>query len=303
MTVHQFLRIVEIRTKLISLSGVVIGTAYSAATDHRVALSGGIVLLCAVLAVDMATTGFNSFFDFFHGVDRVAVNRERDKVLVHQNVPAGVALITSLALYGVAAVFGIWLAVLTSPVVILVGSICMLVGFLYNAGPLPISRTPAGEFFAGFFLGWVLVTLSIYVQRGRLDAADLLVGVPSMLIVASILTVNNTCDIDGDRRAGRRTLSIVVGRTGGAALVYLLGAGAFFSAGALSWYGVFPRIVLAGVLLAALISVPVYFRMHVRGYSHATKGPSMGSISRVFLYFALGIAVPLTVEALGLTPR
>ena len=302
MTVHQFLRIVEIRTKLISLSGVLIGTAYSAAVDHRIVLSGGIVMLCAVLAVDMATTGFNSFFDFFHGVDRGAVNREKDKVLVHQNVPAGLALITSLALYGVAAVFGIWLAVLISPVVILVGSICMLVGFLYNAGPLPISRTPAGELFAGSFLGWVLVTLSIYVQRGRLEAADLLVGVPSTLIVASILTVNNTCDIDGDRRAGRRTLSIMVGRTGGEALVYLLGAGAFLSAGALSWYGIRPRIVLAGALLAALVSVPVYFQMHVRGYSHATKGPSMGSISRIFLYFALGITVPLTVEALGLTP-
>ena len=302
MTVHQFLRIVEIRTKLISLSGVLIGTAYSAAVDHRIVLSGGIVMLCAVFAVDMATTGFNSFFDFFHGVDRVAVNREKDKVLVHQNVPAGLALITSLALYGVAAVFGIWPAVLTSPVVILVGTVCMLVGFLYNTGPLPISRTPAGELFAGSFLGWVLVTLTIYVQRGRLEAADLLVGVPSTLIGASILTVNDTCDIDGDRRAGRRTLSIMVGRTGGETLVYLLGAGAFLSASALSWYGILPRIVLAGALLAALVSVPVYFRMHVRGYSHTTKGPSMGSISRIFLYFALGITVPLTVEALGWTP-
>ncbi len=302
MTLHQFLRIVEIRTKLISVSGVVIGTAYGAVVDRSVDMLSGIVMLCAVVAVDMATTGFNSFFDFFHGVDRSSINHEEDKVLVHQNVPAGLALITSLVLYGVAAVFGIWLAVLTSPAVIVVGAMCMVVGFLYNAGPLPISRTPFGELFAGSFLGWVLVTLSIYIQRGTLGAPDLLAGIPSTLIVASILTVNNTCDIDGDRRAGRRTLSILVGRRGGAALVYLLGAAAFVSAGALSWYGVFPHIVLAGVLLAALVSVPVYFRMHIRGYFHTTKGPSMGSISRIFLYYALGVAVPLTVEALGLTP-
>tara|TARA_B100000614_G_C14480027_1_gene466298 strand:- start:93 stop:1013 length:921 start_codon:yes stop_codon:yes gene_type:complete len=303
MTIREFLHIVEIRTKVVSVSGFAIGAAYAwyrFGPPDPVALA---VMFSAVLAVDMATTGFNTFFDFFFGVDRRTTNREQDKVLVHQGVAAGPALLVSLSLYAVAAVLGIVLAVRVTPWVIPIGAVGMLVGFLYNAGPRPISSTPLGELFAGGFLGWVLVVLTIFVlSDGRMRATDLLAGVPSFLFVASILTVNNTCDIDGDRHAGRQTLSIVLGRPAGEALVYLFGGLAFASAVALAASGIWPRIVSAGVLLAALIAVPQYYRMHLRGFSHDTKGPSMGAIARIFRWYSLGVTVPLLIAAAGWLP-
>lgn len=288
----------EIRTKVISVSGFVTGAAYAWYTygppDGAVLL----VMGAAVLAVDMATTGFNTFFDYFHGVDRRDLNREADKVLVHQGVPAGTALLVSLVLYGIGVVLGIVLAVIATPWVVPIGALCMAVGFLYNGGPLPISRTPAGELFAGGFLGWVLVTLTVFVLAPRpFGGGDLLVGVPSFLFVASILTVNNTCDIDGDRKAGRLTLSIVLGRTAGETVVYLLGALGFLFTGFLVWRGVFPGAVLYGVAPAAVLSVPIYVGMHRRGYSHGTKGASMGAISKVFVLFSAGVIIPLFIAA------
>jgi 1,4-dihydroxy-2-naphthoate octaprenyltransferase len=298
ITLSQFLRIVEIRTKVISVSGFVAGAAYAWYTYGSPDAAVLLVMGAAVLAVDMATTGFNTFFDYFHGVDRRDLNRETDKVLVHQGVPAGTALVVSLVLYGIGVVLGIVLAVIATPWVIPIGALCMAVGFLYNGGPLPISRTPAGELFAGGFLGWVLVTLTVFVLAPRpFGGSDLLVGVPSFLFVASILTVNNTCDIDGDRKAGRRTLSIVLGRSAGETVVYLLGALAFLFTGYLVWRGVFPGVVLYGVVPATVLSVPVYVGMHHRGYSHETKGPSMGAISKVFVLFSTGVIIPLIVAA------
>jgi 1,4-dihydroxy-2-naphthoate octaprenyltransferase len=298
ITLYQFLRIVEIRTKVISISGFVLGAAY---VWYTYGAPDGVVLVvmgAAVLAVDMATTGFNTFFDFYHGVDRRDLNREVDKVLVHQGVPAGTALLVSLVLYGVAVGLGILLAVIATPWVVPIGALCMAVGFLYNGGPLPISRTPAGELFAGGFLGWVLVTLTIFVLAPRpFGAGDLLVGVPSLLLVASILTVNNTCDIDGDRKAGRHTLSILLGRTAGEMVVYLLGIIAFLFTVYLVWRGVFPRTVVYGLVPAAILSVPIYVGLHRRGYSHDTKGPSMGAISKVFALFSVGVIVPLIIAA------
>ncbi|MFW5796519.1 MAG: hypothetical protein ACOCV0_04890 [Alkalispirochaeta sp.] len=77
--------------------------------------------------------------------------------------------------------------------------------------------------------------------------------------------------------------------------MYLQGAAAFIVAGALAGTGVLPRQVLFGIVTAAVLSVPVYLGMHRRGYSHETKGPSMGAISRIFLLYTLGILVPLAI--------
>ncbi len=302
ITFHQLMRIVEIRTKLISVSGFGIGAVYSWYIEGSLDPAVFLVMLGGVLAVDMATTGFNTFFDFFHGVDRHYLNRESDKVLVHQGVPAGTALLVSLGLYAVAVILGIVLALITTPWIIPVGALSMAIGFLYNAGPLPLSRTPLGELFAGGFLGWVLVTLTVFVFRhgsGAMAPEDLLAGIPSMLMVASILTVNNTCDIDGDRKAGRKTLSILMGRRAGETMVYILGTGTFILTGVYGYIGVLPRTVILGIIPAAIASIPVYRGMHRRGYSHATKGPSMGSISRVFLFYSLGYILPMAFTALS----
>jgi 1,4-dihydroxy-2-naphthoate octaprenyltransferase len=290
------MRIVEIRTKIVSVSAFLLGALY---TVYRFGSVDPVVLAtmgAAVLAVDMATTGFNSFFDYLHGVDHRALNREKDKVLVHQGVPAGTALIVSLLLYLVAAILGIVLAFIATPWVLPVGAISMLVGYLYTGGPFPISRTPLGELFAGGFLGWLLVSLTIFVLApAGLSGRDLLVGIPSFLFVASILTVNNTCDIDGDTRSGRRTLSILLGRRTGEILVYLQGATAFALGGLLVFTGILPRTVLFGIVPAALGSVPVYRGMHRRGFFHETKGPSMNAISRVFLLYSGGMIIPLAI--------
>jgi 1,4-dihydroxy-2-naphthoate octaprenyltransferase len=293
VSVSQFLRIVEIRTKVISVSGFAVGATYTVYRYGPVDPVVFAITLAAVLAVDMATTGFNTFFDFYSGVDRRGVNRETDKVLVHQNVAAGPALLISLGLYAIAAGLGIVLAVIATPLVVPIGAISMLIGFLYNAGPLPLSRTPLGELFAGGFLGWVLVTLTILIlapdgPRG----ADFLVGLPSMVLVGSILTVNNTCDIDGDRSAGRRTLSIVLGRRAGEMIVYLLGASAFAGISILGAAGIVPRAAVVTGAVGALAAIPFYVRLRRRGFSHATKGVSMGTISRVFQVFTVAMILP-----------
>ena len=296
MTLYQFARIVEIRTKIVSLSAYLIGTLLAVYESGHFDAAAGIVMLLAVLAVDMGTTGFNSFFDYYRGVDSLATNREADKVLVHQGVPPGVALLVSLALFALAMPLGIALAFLVGWEIIPVGALCMAVGYLYNGGPLPISRTPVGELAAGGFLGAILVLLSYYVQAETLSREALLVALPSLLFVASILTVNNTCDIEGDTAAGRRTLSILLGRSYAPWLIYLLGLSGYL----LTIYNGLTDVLPRSTILLAIIIAPAivreYYLMHRRGYSHETKGPSMGSVSKVFVYYTVMVVGPLLLE-------
>ncbi len=293
MTVRQFFMVVEIRTKVISVSTYVLATLYSIAAGVTVAPIDAGLLLVAVLCVDMGTTAFNTFYDYLRGVDNSLFTVEPDKVLLHEGVAPAHALIVSLGLYVLAAVAGIAVAALSSWWILAAGAASMLVGFLYNGGPLPISRTPLGELFAGGFLGSVLFLVIYAVHAGVVDNAAVLASVPSTLMIAAVLTVNNTCDLDGDREAGRRTLSIVLGKRAGEALVYLLVGSAY----ALLVLAATSRAVVQLVILlvGAVLTAVILFRMNRRGYSHATKHANMSAIIRVIALYTVVYALVLGV--------
>ena len=169
----------------------------------------------------------------------------------------------------------------------------MAIGFFYTGGPYPISRTPFGELFAGGAMGSVLFMLIWFIHAGMPDWNVLVASLPSTVMIAAILTVNNTCDIEGDRAAGRRTLSILLGKKGGEAVVVfevVIGFGMLFAAGPTGFapfWGLFAILPFAGLAARELVV------MHRRDYSHSTKGASMGSISKIFVLFTLAAIVLL----------
>lgn len=307
MTARQFFAVVELRTKVISVSTYTLATLYAAARGVPVALGPALLLAVAVLCVDMGTTAFNSFFDYLRGVDSPLYTSEPDKVLVHERVPAAYALFISVGLYLVAAISGLAVAAVSSWWIVAAGVLSMIVGFLYTGGPLPISRTPLGELFAGGFLGTVLFLVVYAVHAGTVDAHALVASLPSTLVIAAVLTVNNTCDLDGDRHAGRRTLSIVIGRRAAVILIELLIAGAFglvvwpafsgYGASGVLGLGMLPGWAFAPGLLGAAASAVVLVRMHRRGYRAQTKHANMSAVVRVVVIYTLAYAALLAGAA------
>ena len=69
-----------------------------------------------------------------------------------------------------------------------------------------------GELFVFLFFGLVAVNGSYYVQLEELDALPLLLSVSVGFLSTAILVVNNLRDLDTDRRAGKRTLAVRLGR-------------------------------------------------------------------------------------------
>ena len=96
---------------------------------------------------------------------------------------------------------------------------------LYTGGPRPYGYEGLGEVFVFLFFGIVAVAGSYFVQVKHLDWEAFALAVPVGLLAAAILVVNNVRDIDTDRRAGKRTLAVRLGRertrTMFAAIVYL----------------------------------------------------------------------------------
>jgi 1,4-dihydroxy-2-naphthoate octaprenyltransferase len=300
MTVRTFCHIVELRTKVVSVSTFLTASLFAYVTTGLFSLPRFAVMAVAVLCVDMGTTAFNSYFDYVNGTDRAQDNWEADKVLVHRGIAPSSALLIALSLFALAAIFGICLAWETSWLLIIAGGVSMIVGFCYTGGPYPISRTPFGELFAGGFLGSVLFVISFYVQTLYFDGAPMVASLPFFLLVGMILTVNNSCDRVSDARAGRRTLSVVLGERWAARLPAVELFLAYTASLCLWAFGIYPGWALIGIAASLPLCLWVFRSMAKAGFSARTKSSSMRRVSLLYglfcLCFIAGLVVILLVR-------
>lgn len=288
-TLGDLARIVELRTKIVSLSSLAIGTLWAAGQGQFDTITFTL-MLAASLCVDLATAGFNSYYDHRDGVDTVDTDVDRYKVLVHRRIDPRIAWRLSAMLFGLAMLLGLAIGIRVGWEIIAVGAACMLIAYSYSGGPWPISRTPIGEVFAGGTMGSVLIALAGYVHTHSVSAALLWLGLPSTLLIAAILAANNACDRIGDAAAGRRTLAIVCGPRGAVVVVEALVASGLLCALWMSVYGLLPAVCrwpLLGVCAGAFLLLR---GMRKRGYGHPTKSPNMGGISLIFIAYTLAVA-------------
>ena len=83
---------------------------------------------------------------------------------------------------------------------------------LYTGGPRPYGYEGLGEVFVFLFFGVVAVAGSYFAQIEELEWEALVLAVPVGLLASAILVVNNVRDLETDRRAGKRTLAVRLGR-------------------------------------------------------------------------------------------
>lgn len=190
---------------------VLLGTVLSLLTEGRASIPLFAAMLIASLLIQAATNLFNEYYDFKRGLDTAESVGIGGGIVRHGMTPK---LIMQLALimYGIALLLGIYICAASSWWLAAVGLVCMLVGYLYTGGPFPISSTPFGELASGFFMGFLIILIAYFIQTGDVSAVAVLISVPSGILVGLINMANNIRDLDGDKRSGRKTLPILLGR-------------------------------------------------------------------------------------------
>jgi 1,4-dihydroxy-2-naphthoate octaprenyltransferase len=116
------------------------------------------------------------------------------------------------------------------PELLAVGGASILAGVLYTGGPRPYGYEGLGELFVFLFFGIVAVSGSYFVQVQDLPWQAFVCAVPVGLLASAILVVNNVRDLETDRRAGKRTLAVRLGRERTRALYTAMIAAAFITA-------------------------------------------------------------------------
>src|SRR5262249_26841296 len=129
--------------------------------------------------------------------------------------------------FAVAVACGIYLAAVAGVGILVIGAFSIAAGVLSTGGPPPYGYAGPGQVFVFLVFGPVAVNGSYYVQVEQLDALPLGLSISVGFLATAILVVNNVRDIDTDRRAGKTTLAVRMGRTNAVVLYRLLVLGAY----------------------------------------------------------------------------
>lgn len=192
-----------------ALSGVVVGTALAAAADSFQLLPALAAALCALL-LQIGSNYANDYFDYVKGTDtaeRVGPTRVTAGGLVDLRAMR-IAMIT---VFGAAALVGLYLIAIGGWPLLLAGAAALVAAVAYTGGPFPFGYYGAGDLAVFLFFGLVAVCGTYYVQALALTWTVVAAALPVGALTTCILVVNNLRDIETDRRAGKRTLAVMLG--------------------------------------------------------------------------------------------
>ena len=277
------------RTLPAAVAPVLVGTAL-AATEGTFKVLTFLAALIGALFIQVGTNLSNDYSDARRGADtedRLGPVR----VTAGGLVPPRQVLRATYVAFAVAVLAGVYLIATAGWELLLVGAASILAGVLYTGGPRPYGYEGLGEVFVFLFFGVVAVAGSYFAQVESLEWEALVLAVPVGLLASAILVVNNVRDLETDRRAGKRTLAVRLGREGARGLFVGMVVLAFVTA-PLPWaFGsLSPWLFLSW--LAIPLAVPVVGVVRTR-----TDGPSLNgalaATGRLQLAFCVLLAAGL----------
>lgn len=192
---------------------VLVATGAAVATAGMPPAPLVIVLLAICILMQSSVNTFNDYFDYMKGADSADDNvEESDAVLVYNDVSPRAALALAVGFLVAAFLLGIYVILRAGWVPLAIAAAAAVVVVLYSGGKTPISYLPIGEAVSGLVMGGLIPLACYQVLSGSFSWLALVWAVPTIIGVGLIMMTNNTCDIEKDIAAGRRTLPVVLGR-------------------------------------------------------------------------------------------
>ncbi len=195
-----------------AVAPVAVGSAVAFGEGKFVLLSALVCLACAML-LQIAVNFANDYFDHKNNID----SEERlGPVRVTQSglIPPGeVKRAMILALFSAGLLF-LYLISIGGMIILVIGIASILAALAYSGGPYPLASHGLGELFVFIFFGLVAVCGTYLVQAGELSWMVVIASVPPGLLITAIMVVNNLRDRETDRRAGKNTLAVILGKQG-----------------------------------------------------------------------------------------
>lgn len=264
--IGRFFDYIEIKTKITSLFAFLMTLSYIFYIGKPVNWRMSAVFFASMFLFDLTTTAINNYIDTRTNHQTLAFKRST-------------ALLIIYVLFALSTGLGLYLAYLTDLVILLIGGICFLCGVLYTYGPVPISRQPLGEVLSGFFYGFFIPFILLYInmpkgtyilyslswQKVTLELqlipllTVILLSIIPMSVTANIMLANNICDVERDITQKRYTLPYYLGRK-----ALLLFAGIYY----LIYIDIILMVLLKIISPVTLVTLSTLFvvQKNIRGF-------------------------------------
>ena len=191
--------------------------------------------------------------------------------------------------FGIASIAGIWLSLLSSPWLIVVGVAAIAAAWGYTGGKNPYGYSGLGEVSVFIFFGLTATVGTYFAQTGQITALSVLCAVPMGSLACAILAVNNIRDRAQDELVGKRTLAVRVGdskaRKGFVALLAIAHISALAT--------LLPGSLLTLAVLPLTISIS---RAVMSGASGPSLIPLLGKTGKLQMFFGALFALALAIQ-------
>jgi 1,4-dihydroxy-2-naphthoate octaprenyltransferase len=234
--------------------------------------------------------GVNFANDYSDGVKGTDANRIGPTRLVASGLASAKSVKNAaLISFLIASIAGVWLALLTSPILIVVGVLAIAAAWGYTGGKNPYGYNGLGELSVFIFFGLVATVGTYYAQTEKITVLSFIVAIPMGALACAILAVNNIRDRAQDELVGKRTVAVRLGdakaRRSFVALLVLAHTAAIAT--------FIPTAMLT--LLAAPLTFSIS-RVVLSGASGRDLIPVLGRTGKLQLLFATLFAIALAIQ-------
>lgn len=247
--------------------------------------------LCAFLGaalIQIGTNYANDAEDFVRGADTEERKGPQRATAAGFVTPGQMRAAAAIA-FGLAFASGVYLIVRGGWPILALGLVSIASGYAYTAGRYALAYTGMADVFVLLFFGPVAVAGTYYVQALFVPPYVAVAGLGPGFLATAILIANNVRDVDEDRDANKRTLSVRFGRTFGVRLYGICISGAVAVPAALAlWLRAHPGILAAS--LVASIAGRQLARTLARETSPDILNPLLGKTALLLLVYALAFS-------------
>jgi len=234
--------------------------------------------------------GVNFANDYSDGIKGTDSNRIGPTRLVASGLATAKQVKTAaLISFGIASLAGIWLSLLTSPWLLLIGIAAIAAAWGYTGGKNPYGYNGLGDLSVFVFFGLVATVGTYYTQTGRISALSFICAIAMGSLSCAILAVNNIRDRAQDELVGKRTLAVRVGdiqaRRGFVALLVVAHICALAT--------LMPSALLTLAVLPLSISIS---RSVLSGATGVELIPLLGKTGKLQILFAILFALALAIN-------
>ena len=234
--------------------------------------------------------GVNYANDYSDGVKGTDENRIGPIRLVASGLASAKAVKNAAFIsFAIASVAGLWLSLLTSPVLILIGILAIAAAWGYTGGKNPYGYSGLGEISVFTFFGLVATMGTYYGQTGKITLLSFIVAIPMGALSCAILEINNLRDRPQDELVGKKTLAVRLGdvkaRQGFVSLLVLAHVAAVAT-------------LIPTTLLTVLVAPTSYSisKLVLSGVSGKDLIPVLGRTGKLQLMFAIVFALALAIQ-------